>query len=247
MKRSHSNTQDRKWRELLTAVFTLCALDSRLKEKTLDRLIADSRLRAVKRVADLRPKRRQTVDFDALGHVIYQWQRSPMYLDDEGKPLLIAARGPAPSIESLFREIERSDYFEPGLTHLKQVGRIRRVRGALYMPCEEVSIVPTLTPEMAEMLAQIVNRMLATVLHNTSMTRKSTIRLVERTTSVPDLPKRQLRLFKLFAKEQGGTLINTMNDWLERRRGESKPRRKNRAGHLTAGLHVFAFVEKASP
>lgn len=236
--------QDRKWTDLLTAVFTLCALDSRLAPGDLDRIIGSSRRMAKKKVASLSPQGQRTVDFDALGHVIYQWQRSPRYLDDLGKPILIVARGPAPSIEALFKEIHRSDYFEAGLTHLRQVGRIRKMRNGLYSTSEEVSIVPTFTPELADLLAQTVNRLLATVLQNTSLKRRTAIRLIERTTFVPDLPERQIELFKMFAREQGGALINTMNDWLESHRGKAKPRRKNIPGHITAGLHVFAFVEK---
>jgi hypothetical protein len=64
-------------------------------------------------------------------------------------------------------------------------------------------------------------------------------------TAVPDLPEEQISAFKLFAREQGGALIDTVNDWLERHRGEAKPRRIGE-GRLTAGLHVFAFVEKNS-
>jgi Family of unknown function (DUF6502) len=244
MKRKYSSPQERKWCDLLTAVFTLCALDSRLCQEMLDGLVAESRRRAVKRVTNLSPTRRRTVDLDALGHVVYQWQRSPRYLDEDGRPLQIAARGAVPSIEALFREIDRAEYFEAGLLHLSQVGRIRKTRNGLYAPCAEVSIVPSLTPEVAEMLTQVVNRLLATVIHNTSLGRRSAIRLVERITFVPDLPNRQIRAFKLFAREQGGALINTMNDWLETHRGRCKPRRKNKAGHLAAGLHVFAFVEK---
>ena len=35
-----SNNAHQKWCDLLTAVFTLCALDSRLKSRTLDQLVA---------------------------------------------------------------------------------------------------------------------------------------------------------------------------------------------------------------
>jgi len=238
------NNAHKKWRDLLTAVFTLCALDSRLKSQTVDQLVSESRARATKRLATLSPNRRRTVDLDALGHVVYHWQRSTKYLDGNGQPLRIAARGPAPSVEALFREIGRSDYFEAGLLHLKQVRRIKRIRNGLYLPISEVSIVPSLTPEVAELVAQTVNRLLATVVHNTSLKNRRAVRLIERNTSVPDLPRGQVSAFKLFAREQGAVLIDTLNDWLESRRGSDGRRRRNTAGHVTAGLHVFAFVER---
>ena len=153
------NNVHQKWCDLLTAVFTLCGLDSRLESRTVDRIISESRVRAARRIAALKPNRRRTVDLDALGHVIYHWQRTTRYLDAEGQPLRIAARGPAPSIEALFREIGRSDYFKAGLMHLKRVGRIKRARNGRYFPISEVSIVPSLTPEIAELVAQTVNRL----------------------------------------------------------------------------------------
>jgi hypothetical protein len=245
MNRKQAKLENQKWRDLLTAVFTLCALDSRIESKVLDQLVSEARARAKRRLSKLRSNKRSTVDLDALGHVIYHWQRSEKYLDDDGQPLSISARGRAPSIEALFSAIGRSDYFEAGLIHLKQVGRIKRRRNGLFIPHGEVSIVPRLTPEIAELVAQTVNRLLATVAHNTSLRAREAIRLIERNTAVPDLPRSDLNAFKLFAREQGAVLIDTLNDWLENRRGSGTPRRKNVAGHVTAGLHVFAFVERS--
>ncbi len=228
--------------DLLTAIFTLCLLDESLSMQLLEKLVVDARHAAQRKVAALKPSGKGSIDFDALGHVIYLWQRSSKYLDENGVPLSIKARGPAPSVEALFREIDRADYFELGLTHLRQVGRARRTKAGMYRPYDEVTIIQKLRPELLEVLVQTINRLVATVLHNTSMKRKDAVRLVERMTAVPDLPSHQVESFKLFAREQGGALINTMNDWLERHRGGAKARRTG-VDRLTAGLHVFAFVE----
>jgi hypothetical protein len=230
-------------RELLTAILTLCLLDETLTAQVLDELLLDAKKVASKRISILKPSRKGSIDFDVLGHVVYRWQRSPKYLDDNGAPLKIPARGRAPSVEALFREINRMDYLELGLRHLKQLGRIQRTRAGLLQPCNEVTIVQQLRPELLELLVQTINRVVATVLHNTSMKDKTAVRLIERVTAVPDLPESEIGDFKLFAREQGGALINTMNDWLERRRGDARARRTS-GSHLTAGLHVFAFVEE---
>jgi hypothetical protein len=230
-------------RELLTAILTLCMLDETLTPQVLDDLVIDAKKLAAKRIGILKPSRKGSIDFDALGHVVYRWQRSPKYLDDTGTPLKISAKGRAPSVEALFREIGRMDYFELGLRHLRQLGRIQRTRSGLLHPCNEVTIVQQLRPELLELLVQTINRVVATVLHNTSTKDKTAVRLVERVTAVPDLPESEIGDFKLFAREQGGALINTMNDWLERRRGDARARRTG-GNHLTAGLHVFAFVEE---
>jgi hypothetical protein len=230
--------------DLLTAVFTLCALDTTLTESVLDPLVAKARIAAKKKVARLQPHRQVLVDLDVLGHVIYIWQRTPSYLDNDGRPIAVPASGPAPSIQALFRGIKRASYFEEGLKHLLQVRRIRRLKNGRYLPCSEVSIVDKLTPEMVRLLSQTINRLVKTVLHNTAQRDPRALRLVERVTTVPDLPSKQVRAFKTFAREQGGALINTMNEWLESRRGNSKARIVGPTKNQTAGLHVFAFVEK---
>lgn len=230
--------------ELLTAVFTLCNLDPSLTPEILEQLVVNARRKANSRVISLRTSRRSTIDFDVLGHVIYIWQRSPRYLSIDGQPLALHSRGPAPSIEALFKEVRREDYFMQGLKDLVRLKRVRRSRSGSYMPCSEVTIVDELTPEFVRLLSQSMKRLVSTVLHNISHQDSKAIRLVERMTSIPDLPAKQVRAFKIFAREQGGALINTMNDWLESRRGERKRRKSRSSSHVTAGLHVFSFVER---
>src|SRR5262245_48463326 len=108
--------------DLLTATFALCLLDKSLTSQALEKLTIDARHAAERKVAVLKPSRTRSIDFDVLGHVIYRWKRSSKYLDEYGAPLSIKARGSAPSVEALFREIDRADYFELGLKHLRQLG-----------------------------------------------------------------------------------------------------------------------------
>ena len=243
MKRRTGDSRHEQKRALLTAILTLCYLDPAMNSEILSEIISSSRRAAERKVRILKPGRQSSVNLDALGHVVYHWQRSTKYLDDEGKPLKLPERGRR-SIEALFRETGHGDYFEHGIKHLQDVGRVKRTRHGTYVACAEVSIVPKLSPELVELLAQTINRVVATVLHNTSLKNKKSIRLVERVTMVPDLPQREILSFKKFAREQGGALIDTMNDWLERRRGMDVRRRVDDASRLTAGLHVFAFVER---
>lgn len=233
-----------KIQDLLTAVFTLCLLDQQLTPKALDLLISNGRKAAARKIAQLKVDRRDVVDLDALGHVIYIWQRTPRYLGNDGRPLPIPARGPAPSIQALFKDVKRATYFERGLEHLVRVKRIKRRPDRRYIPCSEVTIVERLTPEMVQLLNQTVHWLVSTVLHNTSIRDRKALRLIERVTTIPDLPSKQIRAFKIFAREQGAALINTVNEWLESRRGHRKARATRNTQNLTAGLHVFAFVEK---
>jgi hypothetical protein len=123
---ANANTvvRDTEVEELLTAVFTLCLLNASMNAAELEKKISNARMLASRRVRRLRPQEFKGVDFDVLGHVVYRWQRSAKYLNDDGVPLAIPARGPAPSIQALFREVKKGHYFEEGLKHLIQVARI---------------------------------------------------------------------------------------------------------------------------
>ena len=241
---SPSAAERKRMKKLLEAVFTVCALQSTIGDQELAEIVEQARIRGRRRVAALTRNRQSAVDFDALGLVAHRWQRSEMYLDDEGRPVPISARGAAPSVEALFREIKRTRYFELGLKHLEKFRLVRKTKNGKYLHRDFATIVPTLTPELFEVLAQTINRLVATVLHNTSLRRPTSIRLIERVASVPDLPKQQVTAFKRFAREQGGALIGTLNEWLEGHRGKRKSRLSGAAGRLTAGLHVLAFVDK---
>jgi Family of unknown function (DUF6502) len=246
MKRAPARSMHANKEELLAAAFTLCGMDRTLSSEELANLIERSKRRSEKRIRELDPGRVGKVNFDALGHVVYRWKRANKYLDDDGRPLRLPLRGVDRSVESLFRETGHKDYFELGVRHLREVGRVKKSRDGRYFPCGEVSIVHSLSPELVELLAQTINRVVATVLHNTSLPNKKMVRLIERVTLVPDLPNKSVTAFKNFAREQGGALIDTMNEWLENRRGNQVRRHAAQAGRITAGLHVFAFVEKNS-
>jgi hypothetical protein len=244
MARRNANSIERKrLKSLLEAVFTVCALQDKIDDAELAQMVEEARARGQKRVSSLSRNRGSAVDFDALGLVIHRWQRSAKYLNDDGQTFPIPARGAAPSIEALFREIRRARYFDLGLKHLVQLKRVRRTKGGDYLPLDATTIVPTLTPELFEVLSQTIQRLVGTVLHNTSLRGGSSVRLIERLTSVPDLPKKQMHAFKSFAREQGAALIGTMNEWLEGHRGKRKSRLAGASDRVTAGLHVFGFID----
>lgn len=229
--------------KMLTAVFLLCLLDKELSEEDFERLISDSKKRATKKLKSLRPSRAAHYDLVLLGSILHRWFKNPKYLDDDARPVPIRARGKSPSIEALFREEGRPDYFEPGLEHMRAVGMVNYDRRGGYLPTTEWALHRTLTPEMVGNLALTIDRMVSTLISNSTSKRKSAVRLIERTALVLDLPRTKLPEFKTFAQEQGGAFVSTMNDWLENRRKGDNGNRAKRHQTISAGIHVLAFVE----
>jgi hypothetical protein len=243
-KRPSPNVELERLLKLLEAVFMICAMHPSVSEKQLDRLIKDARGKGSRRVAARWKSRGTSVDFDALGLVLHRWTRTARYLTDDGEPIALSPRGRSLSIESLFRDVKRSSYFELGLRHLERIGQIKKNEEGLFLPVRVTIIVPTLTPELFDVLAQAIHRLVATVIFNTSSAASKSARLIERMTYIPDLPKNKVPSFKRFAREQGAALIETMDDWLESNRGTTLSSVKNRKHLVPAGFHVFSFLEE---
>jgi hypothetical protein len=230
---------------MLSAVFTLCLLSQELDETELDGLVTSARLEAKKKVQSLRPHRAQTIDLVLLGSILHRWNRNPKYLDEDARPFPIRAKGRVPSVEALFRAENRAPYFKQGLQDMRRAGLVRRNRAGLYLPNNDSILLHTLTPEMVANLALSIDRLVRTLLRNTTTNCRSDERLIERNALVTDLPIEHLEEFTLFSREQGAALVSTMNDWLENRRlGDRRTRSAQKT--ITAGIHVFAFCDDKS-
>jgi hypothetical protein len=230
--------------KMLSAVFTLCLLNGGIGSTELDELVRRSRSAAYKRFLTLKPERAKSMDLVLLGSILHRWSRTPKYLDDEAQPFPIRASGPSPSIEALFRAERKSEAFALGLKHMRSAGLVKRTKPGLYLPRNDSILLHTLTPEMVANLALSINRLVSTLLQNTSVKGRTASRLIERNALVPDLPKRRLEEFKAFSREQGAAFVSTMNDWLENRRMSPTSSRRNTSKKaVAAGIHVFAFAE----
>ena len=247
MNKNRDTTEYNALRKILSSAFTLCLLNRDLKDDQLERLVVSAKSEARKKVRSLGPERAKSIDLILLGSILHRWNRNPKYLNDEARPFPIRAAGRAPSIEALFRAENRTSYFKKGLRDMRSAGFVRRNRSGLYLPKNDSILLHTLTPEMVENLVLSIDRLVATLLHNTSASRRSEDRLIERNALVTDLPKHMLKEFILFSREQGAALVTTMNDWLENRRaGDSRLTSRPTQRTVSAGIHVFAFSDASS-
>jgi hypothetical protein len=230
--------------KMLSAIFTLYLLNDGIGQSQLDELVRRSRAAAHKKVRTLRPNRTKAIDLVLLGSILHRWNRSPKYLDEEARPFPVKATGAAPSIQALFRNENKASAFSEGFQHMQSARLIRRTKSGLYLPRNDAILLHTLTPEMVANLALSINRLVSTLLHNTGTKRRTALRLIERNALVPDLPRRHLEEFKIFAREQGAALVTTVNDWLEnRRQGKHVSGKVSRHTTVLAGIHAFAYFE----
>ena len=184
----------------------------------------------------------------ALGKILFAWHRHELYVDRVGRPRpLSLAEDAAPSLFELAKT--HSSYATPKelIDALISQRLIRPVGGGLYAPTAAVAQLRSLGPEVAEHLSESIARLLDTFGSNLS-SRGPNPPLLERAAIVRDLPAGLAQEFRAFSAEQGESLAETVNEWLEARRARGGSAYRGRL--VTAGVQVFAFVgssKKRSP
>lgn len=204
-------------------------------DKSMEELAnADSRQSWIK-IASPRPG-----DETVESGVLRMWHRHPKYLNSDAQPVAIRLYGRAPSVESLVRMQKTGSDPRRTIIALKNVGLIRRLPSGRYVPLQDAAMVGKLHSLSVGHAGKAVMRLLGTVLRNTSGKR---VRLIERTARVPDLDAKEAKAFADFTRKQGLAYLQSVDDWLETRRKNAKPKNgKPRRNTTGAGVHLFAYI-----
>jgi hypothetical protein len=175
--------------------------------------------------------------------VLHKWFRDARLLDSRARPKPLSLYGPAPSIESLVRAEQPQGSAKGVVRTMRALGLVEDVSRGKYIPKSRVATVSSLHPIVIEHVAKSIARYLGTINQNTSA-QSSKAKLIERFASVRDLPEKDLQAFCEFSQNHGTAFLSGVDDWLEARRPKS--RSAGKSSGLTAGIHVFAYVEKKS-
>jgi hypothetical protein len=172
--------------------------------------------------------------------VLDAWHRDRRYLSARGTPKPLRLLGRAPSVEALARRQRVPEHASDVAHHLKAVKLIVPCGKDLYRPKSDIAVISARGPLVLQYASRALLTLLETVGQNLSGA-QNLAPLIERVAEVPDLPRREIKAFKMFTQAQGRTFIRTINDWLEARRaGRSSWRRTN--GTVRAGIHTYAYV-----
>lgn len=184
--------------------------------------------------------RRRSTGIPLAALILDRWHRSRLYLDAEAKPKAIPLKGPAPSVEALLRAERAGRDVALLLDQLKSLRLIVKSGKGLYKPASNIAVITHLDPVVQQHAARSLSTLLSTIRHNVTSA-QTTGRLIERFAEVPDLPVTCVHEFRRFTEAQAGTLLQTVNDWLESRRVTRT--HKQCAPSVTAGLHVYAYFD----
>lgn len=178
-----------------------------------------------------------------LGAVLHEWHRNAAYLRSDVTPKAVRLLGRKPSVAALVRSQDKSANGEAVAREMVRLKLIRHTSRGLYLPLGRVATIRKLSPALIDHVARSLERLLATVNFNTR-TRMPARSLIERTAFVHDLPREDVEEFRKFAQSQGSEFLANADEWLESRRASKQ--RSRRKPLVRAGIHVYAFEERAS-
>jgi len=225
---------------VLVAIFEL-SLRSGIGAKDLLRVCMRS-LKRAERQCRLNRKEEYGVAF-AAAQVLDAWHRDRRYLSSRGTPKPVRLLGPAPSVEALVRRQRVPEHASDVARHLKAFQLVVRCGTNLYRPTTDVALISARDPRdplVLQYASAALLTLLETVRQNVSGS-GNPAPLIDRAAEVPDLPRKEIKAFKIFTQLQGRTFIRTINDWLETRRGRRSSWRRT-SGTVRAGIHTYAYV-----
>jgi hypothetical protein len=170
------------------------------------------------------------------------WHRDERFIDREAKPRpLPLARG-RNNLLSVIRRLDRTADAAEILREMRAVRLIRRTARGKYLPTSESAIVGQLHPLAIDHIAKLVVRLVSTVSRNLDQSNNS-LRLIERHVYAPDLNWSEREAFAEFARQQGMAYLESVDNWLERRRlRRTAAQVRQSKKEVSASVHLFAYL-----
>ena len=177
------------------------------------------------------------------GAVLRAWHRNPEYLDELANPVPLSMSGRGKSLAALVKNQDPQADVTSLIHAMHRTGLVRKVGVKKYLPNTSAATISQMHPFAVDHVVKTVLRLVETVTRNMQLV-DSNHSLVERYAHIPDLDAKEAKAFSEFTRQQGAACLEAIEDWLEARR-KGKPRMASgRKGSLSAGMHVFAYLEQ---
>lgn len=179
-------------------------------------------------------------DSAIFGTALAIWFRDPRFVDHEGNPRPLRVHGRSPSVEALLRAAGVRRNSTQTASQLVDAKLLKPVAKNRYVPSGRSAKITSIDTYLAEHIANGVLRLLETAHFNFTRIGKREP-LLQRASSVRNLPKRLKGEFREYVNEQGNAFVTNVDDWLEARcvRGSRGKSRAIRVAH--AGAYAFAY------
>jgi hypothetical protein len=242
----------------------LFLLDSGLPRDRLQTLLATALDEANRQRSSIGALRDHSA---AISGLLFSWHHDRRYLDARACPKPLQLTGPRLSVERLALAHCDPGEAEAVLQRLQTHGLIRETGDGRWSPSGPVAMFTAQDREVSGYIGETIAHLMATVHANLALAQRragmpgrdravanqdsrSPDSLIERAAMVRDLPGEHLGAFRHYIQEQGTAFLANVDEWLEahcptaQRVAEPAAARSRAArGGVTAGVHVFAFVD----
>ena len=227
------------YQDILLAVFLFMLKD---KERHCDvkKLVAQQLVEA--QLIATQDRAREEANSGVISGALHDWYRNAAYLDSTYQPKAMRLLSGSHSVVALILAQDKKVDAIRTAREMVRLGLLRKHSRDRYLPVGRVATIRRISPALIEHVARSLERLLATVDFNVRGRARRTT-LIERTAFVHDLPREELRAFRVFAQRQGTAFLSNADEWLESRRVSR--RALSRVPLVRAGIHVYAFEEKA--
>jgi len=170
-----------------------------------------------------------------LARVLTGWYESPRYTDPDGRPLVLAADGPAPSFASLVHEFSGDIY--PGiiLDELLEVGAVTVQEDGCIRSLSRRYTSGGTDPAALLHLGNVARDVFSTLEHNLSMPPEQ--RLYDDSVVSLHLDRNALPLFRRLMRKRGAAFLEEIEGWVTE---HEKP---DAADTVRAGVTIQMFVD----
>jgi len=178
------------------------------------------------------------------GAVLRAWHRDPNFLDELANPIPLSLSGRKRSLSSLVRAQDPHADVTGLVNAMHRTGLIKRFGSHQYLPRTSAATISQMHPFAVDHVVKTVLRLVETVTRNMRLI-DSKHSLVERYAHIPDLDATEAQAFSDFSRQQGAACLEAIEDWLEaRRKGKSRVAGNKKGASISAGMHVFAYLEE---
>ena len=174
-----------------------------------------------------------------LSTALQHWYIDKNLVDSNGEPKPLSLHGTSASVEHLMRRQNLGKPIDKIAKELVKLKILKRCQSGKFLPTGRHVIIRSQHPILTEHHARTVVRFLNTAMGNMSAKNPDNS-LIERCSHVPRLPRSKLLEFRDFANQQGESLLDNVNYWLESHNAVCKTGRSSQT--TEAGVHVFAFT-----
>jgi hypothetical protein len=161
------------------------------------------------------------LELPEAAHLITLWCSDPNYVDGNGEPLALPAKGAHRSLQALLRRVRSEHPDKEIIDYLHHMGAIRRTRGLFSLTRRWLFVRGVPGSAEARTLRELVG-MLKTLEHNLAAP-ASESGWFEFMAFNPNFPVRELPAFDQFLRRDGLGLLRKADHFLEQRESARKP------------------------